>query len=116
MIGIDVVVIDRIEKFVKKFGEKGLSRFLNEAEMGLTRSAKTQAGFWAAKEAASKALGCGIGRELGFHDMVITKTDKGAPLLEFDESIKQKFDIKSAHLSITHDGNLAIAVVFINKG
>lgn len=115
MIGIDAVVIDRLESFTSKFGEKGLTRFLNQQEIALAKSPKTLAGFWAAKEAASKALGCGIGSELGFHDIWLNKSAKGAPLIDFDEKIKQKFSIRSAHLSITHDGNLAIAVVFINK-
>ena len=38
---------------------------------------ETIAGFWASKEAISKALGVGIGKKLSFKDIKIYKTKKG---------------------------------------
>ena len=115
MIGVDMVVISRIEKLLEKFGEKALSRFLSDTEITLVKNATSAAGFWAAKEAASKALGTGIGSECGFHDIIISKTEKGAPLITFTQELIKKFSIQDSSLSITHDGGFAIAVVAIEK-
>ncbi len=111
MIGVDIVTISRIEKMIEKFGNKALSKFLRPKEIKLAKVPSTAAGFWAAKEAASKAIGTGIGKQCRFHDIKISKDENGAPKLKYKKHIRKKFKIKSSHLSITHDGGFAIAVV-----
>lgn len=66
MIGIDITSIDRIKKMYEKFGIKAYEKFLNTNEIELIKKPETAAGFWAAKEAASKALGTGIGEHCAF--------------------------------------------------
>ena len=68
-IGIDIVSIPRIEKMLNKFNKKALKKFLNENEIKLINSPLTAAGFWAAKEAFSKALGTGIRKGVNFKDI-----------------------------------------------
>lgn len=111
MIGIDVVSINRIKRMHEKFGIKAYEKFLNSSEIELIKRVETAAGFWAAKEAASKAIGTGIGRVCGFHDIKISKTNKGAPKIKYKKKVRKKFNIKESHLSITHDSGFAIAVV-----
>eukprot|EP01029_Cantina_marsupialis_P002716 TRINITY_DN12595_c0_g1_i1.p1 TRINITY_DN12595_c0_g1~~TRINITY_DN12595_c0_g1_i1.p1 ORF type:complete len:117 (+),score=1.17 TRINITY_DN12595_c0_g1_i1:277-627(+) len=111
MIGIDVVSINRIKSMYEKFGDKAYQRFLSEEEIALVKRVETAAGFWAAKEAASKAIGTGIGKECSFHDIKIKKSKAGAPKLKYSKEIRKKFKIKKSSLSITHDNGLAIAVV-----
>ena len=111
MIGIDIIKIQRMKKIVDRYGDKGLRKFLSDDELKLIKSVKTAAGFWAAKEACSKALQTGIGNECSFFDIIISKTDRGAPILSLSKNIMQKFNIFNASLSITHDGEYAIAVV-----
>jgi len=65
-IGTDIIQINRIEDAINKHGLKFKERFLNESEISMATKIETVAGFWAAKEAISKALGCGIGHELSF--------------------------------------------------
>ncbi|WP_419766108.1 MAG: holo-ACP synthase [Arcobacter sp.] len=115
MIGIDVVSINRIEKMYEKFGKKAYHKYLNENEIKLIKKIETAAGFWAAKEAASKALGCGIGEECAFHDILLSKTPKNAPFITFSKKVLEKFSIKKAHVSISHDNGFAIAVVALEK-
>jgi holo-[acyl-carrier protein] synthase len=115
MIGIDIVSIQRIEKLMEKFPQKALERFLNEEEIQLVKSPQTAAGFWAAKEATSKALGCGIGKTCGFHDIIISKTKKNAPKIKLAKKLKKKFNIKKISVSITHDGGFAVAAVILSK-
>lgn len=111
MIGIDLIRIDRMRNFIERHGERGLEKFLTKNEIAIAKNHKTVAGFWAAKEACSKALGCGIGTECGFLDIEISKTPKGAPIITLQDSVKKRFNIQHASLSITHDGDYAIAVV-----
>ncbi len=114
MIGIDLVKIQRIEKFVARFGEKGLHKFLTQTEIEISKNnIKRIAGFWAVKEAISKALGVGISKSFSFHDVEISKNKNGSPIANISEKIKANFNIKNLAISITHDGDYAIAVATI---
>lgn len=103
-----------MEHLIQQFGEKGLKRFLSAEEIYLVKSYKTAAGFWAAKEAFSKALSVGIGRECSFFDIKIYKSKTGSPHLALSKKIVEKFKIINSSLSITHDGEYAIAVVSVD--
>lgn len=111
MIGIDVTSVDRIKRMYEKFGRKAYERFLDDDEIALIKRPETAAGFWAAKEAASKAIGTGIGKECSFHDLKIKKDKRGAPKLKYTKALRKKYNITNTHLSITHDIGVAIAVV-----
>ena len=122
MIGCDIVAISRLERIYNRYGVNFLDKFLSKDEQGLVFSGlrgensskpnfATIAGFFAAKEAASKALGCGICELCGFLDIRIYKDAKNAPKLEFSSKIKARFKLKEAFVSIAHDGGFAMAVV-----
>lgn len=111
MIGIDLIKTSRMNRLMERFGDKALLKFLNSEEILLVKNHKTAAGFWAVKEACSKALGVGIGAECSFYDIKILKTPKGAPVIELSSKILESFSIKDTSVSITHDGEYAIAVV-----
>ncbi|BCD60223.1 MULTISPECIES: holo-ACP synthase [unclassified Nitratiruptor] len=113
MIGIDIVQIERIEKMIEKYGQKGLERFLLPQEIELAKKPQTIAGFWAAKEAVSKALKTGIGKELGFHDIQIYKEKNGAPAFKLLNGKEKMFHIQQTALSISHDAGVAVAVAVI---
>lgn len=118
MIGIDIVAIKRIEENLEKYGEVFLKKFLSSKEILLTKTssgykASTIAGFWAAKEACSKALKVGISKELGFFDIELSKNEKNAPLIQLNKNKMIFFNIDFMDLSITHDGGFAIAAVIV---
>ncbi len=113
MIGIDLIKTSRMERMIDRFNERALQKFLSANEILLVKNHKTAAGFWAAKEACSKALGTGIGAECSFKDITISKTNKGAPQINLSKHLIKKFHIKDTSVSITHDGEYAIAVVAI---
>lgn len=115
MIGIDLIKTDRMRRLMERFGDRALHKFLSDDEILLIKNYRTAAGFWAAKEACSKALGCGIGAECGFHDIHLSKSSKGAPQIDLSPSVKKHFGINNLSVSITHDGEYAIAVVSIEK-
>jgi len=115
MIGIDLIKIERMQKMIERFGDKALKRFLSQEEILHVKNPKNAAGFWAAKEACSKALGVGIGKECNFHDISISKSVKGAPFITLSQRLIKEFQIEDISLSITHDGDYAIAVVAIQS-
>jgi len=112
-IGTDITVVSRIEKSLEKFGDKFLNKFLNKEEIKLSPKIESIAGYWAAKEAISKALGCGIGAELSFHDIILYKDEKKAPHFKLSAKAQEVHKIKNSSLSIAHDGGFAIAMVII---
>lgn len=113
-VGVDIVKVARIESLLARFGDKGIARFLNESEIKIAKNVQSLAGFWAAKEACAKALKCGIGKELRFCDMWISKDKKGAPTLHLSAEKWAYFNLHSLSLSISHDGGFAIAVVAVS--
>lgn len=114
-IGTDIIQINRIEKSLEKFGDTFKHKFLNESEIKRAKKIESIAGLWAAKESISKALGCGIGAELSFHDITITKNKKGAPSFTLSPKAQKIHKIQNSSLSISHDGGFAIAIVVIHQ-
>jgi len=110
-VGTDLVAIERVKASLEKFGEKFLDRFLSSKEKEYAKKVESIAGYWAAKEAIAKALGCGIGQELSFLDIEIYKDEKGAPHFLVDS---KNFKIIDASLSISHDSGFAMAVAIVN--
>jgi len=116
MIGIDIIKTSRMESLIERFGEKALHRFLCEDEILLARAkSTTAAGFWATKEAFSKALGTGIGSKCSFHDIKIYKDALGAPKISLSRKLVKEFAIVDVALSITHDGDYVVSVVTIQS-
>ena len=111
MIGIDIVEIARFEKFLEK--KTALHKYLRDEEIPLVTSPSTAAGFFAAKEAISKALGTGIGKNCGFKDIMIHKDPQGAPYFTLPKHLIETFLIHNTALSISHDGGFAIAIAHI---
>jgi len=115
MIGIDLVKIDRIKNFKERFGNKALKKFLSDEEIDLATGINTIAGFWASKEAISKALGLGISQECSFFDIRVYKDAKNKPYFKLSKHLIERFKITDLSLSITHEGGFAIAVAYIKS-
>jgi len=112
-IGTDIIQISRIERSLEKFGDRFKEKYLTSSEIARTKKTESLAGLWAAKEAIAKALGCGIGEELSFMDIEISKTSKGAPCFTLSAKAQKRHHIQESSLSISHDGGFAIAVAVI---
>jgi holo-[acyl-carrier protein] synthase len=113
-VGVDLVDLARFEN--KLVATPALiERIFTESE----RNAKPEslAGYWAAKEALIKALGNPAG--LNWHDVSVTKDQLGKPsLLVTGATLERATELGIAtwHLSITHDGGMAIAFVIAESG
>lgn len=120
MIGTDICNPKRIEQVYKKFGAKFLKRIFTDKEIeeinSLSRNRTNLihriAGRFAAKEAISKALGTGIGKDLSFKDFEIIKCPKGKPQVILNNKatkLTQELGFTKVHISISHEESLAIA-------
>ncbi|RAX56685.1 hypothetical protein CCZ01_08825 [Helicobacter monodelphidis] len=112
--GIDIASIARIKHFINRFNQKALDRFLTSNEQTLygTQPQKV-ASAWAAKEAFSKALGCGICAKCGFLDIELFRNQNGQPYLVLSPRIQDSFQIRSTSISISHDYGFVIAAVIV---
>lgn len=118
--GIDLIEISRIETSLLRFGERFSSRILRPEEVAYChqfgRPAPHVAARFAAKEAASKAFGTGIGAELGWQDLEIARDPSGRPYLVLHDSariLQAKLQVSRIHLSLTHTAQYAAAVVVL---
>ena len=120
-IGIDVVPVSRIQEMLEKHGERMLQRFFTAAELegaqDLAYQAYHLAGRVAAKEATYKALSA-QGADLGisWQHMEVRKLEDGRPELVLYGAALQRFHAlgaRRAHLSLSHDGGIAAAVVVL---
>jgi holo-[acyl-carrier protein] synthase len=124
-IGHDVLEIQRIEALMNKgAGAKFVRRILTEAELELLErrggnAAEFIAGRFAAKEAVVKALGCGIGREVGFQDIQILPDAYGKPIVTLSEEAWERLRLPGQHyiihLTITHSRELASTFAVVER-
>lgn len=109
-IGVDVVGIDRFAATLTR--TPGIAmRLFTPAERDLVRPERLAARF-AAKEAVAKALGAPPGLE--WHDAEIVLAPGGRPSLKITGTVAaaaNRLGITSWHLSMTHDGGVAVAMV-----
>lgn len=124
-LGSDLCNIERIERSIERFGQRFLDRIFTPAEQAkanrrpLSRAA-TYAKRFAAKEAASKALGTGFRQGVFFRDIGVVNEPSGRPTLELAGGAAarlaaltpagHKADI---HLTLTDDHPWAQAIVLI---
>lgn len=118
--GVDVVAVERIARAIARHGERFLRRVYTDGERRTcaTRPIPEQsfAARFAAKEAALKALG---GAGVRWRDLEVTRGERGAPSLAVHgraAEIARGRGIERFHLSLAHDGPLAIAFVVAEGG
>lgn len=119
-IGNDIVDIRRVSDVYSKRGLHFLQSILSAREIELFAAkggrAEFIAGRWAAKEAFSKALGCGMCEECAFMEIEILNDDRGAPcvtLLAETARTAEKRGVSSIHVSISHEKDYASAMVVL---
>jgi holo-[acyl-carrier protein] synthase len=112
--GVDMIEIERLREAVNLHGERFLNRIFTARELAENvHKVESLAGRFAAKEAASKAFGSGIG-DVAWKEIEILRGDSGQPLLVLHGAAKVKADelkIASWSVSISHTGTHAIAFV-----
>ncbi len=118
-VGTDIVEIPRITASIERLGDKFVNRILTPVERERydtfghkDKAAAYVAKRFAAKEAAVKAMGTGIGSGVSFQHFSVLNRPSGQPYLEvsseLDEILGQPV---SWHLSLSDEQSYALAFV-----
>lgn len=120
-IGIDLVESDRFLDW-SAFKKQRIftKKELEYADEDNARAEKHLANFWAAREAALKALGTGFGDDISFSDISVIHDESGRPELLITGGAKTMLkELAGTNanimLSITDQDNFSAAVVIIEK-
>ena len=119
-VGVDVVDVERMQ-FALDRTPKIRRRLFTEAEIAYCEKYRFAerhfAGRWAAKEAVTKALGCGL---IQWNGVEVTRQRGRAPTVRIFGKIKKFADKvgvreEDLHISITHSELSAVAVCVIRR-
>lgn len=116
-VGVDIVKIPRLEKMLAS--DFQLCRLFTDRELEYIHSRgvgaiNSLAANYAAKEAFFKALGTGL--ILGdMKSVELLHAQNGKPYLNFSGAIALKMQGARAHISLSHDGDYAIAYVQLEE-
>ena len=112
--GVDLIDIERIREAIERHGERFVARIFTEAEQrDCGGRISSLAARFAAKEAVSKALGCGIG-DVSWLDIEIRSDENKAPYLVLygeGERLAKQLGLSNWSVSLSHTESQAIAFV-----
>jgi holo-[acyl-carrier protein] synthase len=121
-LGLDITEVDRIEAAIARRGRAFLERLFTPSEIRYCEKHRNRAerfaGRFAAKEAAMKALGTGWARGVRWIDIEVVREPSGKPTLKLSGATRAIADclgVKNIALTITHDGNTALAQVIFES-
>lgn len=113
-VGIDLTEIKRVAVVARRYPSY-VEKILTPGERAQyyrysnRRAAEYLAGRWSLKESFSKAMGTGIGKEVGFQDVEILDNEQGAPI------VTQSPFGGRAHASVSHTGDLVMTEIILEK-
>ncbi|MEV4415933.1 holo-ACP synthase [Catellatospora sp. NPDC049609] len=119
-VGNDVVLVERFAQALKRtplLAERLFTEAERTTRTGHARSPESLAARFAAKEAVAKALGAPAGMQ--WHDCEIVVDPDGRPWLTVSgtvAAVAAERGVERWHLSLSHDGGIASAVVIAEAG
>lgn len=121
-IGIDQVEVARLRALLERWPERARERLFTRDERrtcdGRACPAECFAARFAAKEACLKALGTGWRGSLSWTEIEVATGEGGRPVLRLSGTVREKArdaGADSLHVSCTHDGGMAAAVVVLEE-
>ena len=119
-IGIDITEVKKIAESIESqaFQQKVFTPAELAACSGIKNRLECLAGKFAAKEAFMKALGAGIRQEVWFTQIEVLSDEYGKPILHISGEAEKRLRENGArqiHISISHSGGLAVAVVILDE-
>lgn len=119
-VGIDLVEVARVRALLDRFPDRAAGRLFTRREREAcerrARPVECYAARFAAKEALLKALGVGLTGGIRWRDIEVRADAAGNPHLELSgralEALRERGG-RRLHLSFTHDGGGAAAVVVV---
>jgi holo-[acyl-carrier protein] synthase len=121
-IGTDIVAIERFQRFMDTGNSAIIERLFTPAERSSCGSRKDAASClaarFAAKEAFLKALGIGLRDGISWQDIEVSNNALGKPELSLSGKAAEQYqanELTGIHLSLSHDGGNAIAMVVLES-
>ncbi len=113
-VGVDLMDVERISRSLERYGDRFYARFFTENECAqcMGRPERLAARF-AAKEAAAKALGTGIG-DVGWKEIEVDCDHRGRPILRLHGEaarLAEQLGLTTWEISLSHTHEQAIAFV-----
>ncbi|NOZ00216.1 MAG: holo-ACP synthase [Chloroflexi bacterium] len=112
--GIDIIEIARLHGVIERHGGRFLRRVFTLQELeDCAGRAESLAARFAAKEAAAKALGCGIGA-IAWQEIEIRHDENGRPTLHLHGAAARLADeqgLSAWSISLSHSRSHAVAMV-----
>ena len=109
--GVDIEEIGRIRSVRPEVRKRFIQRILNPVEQDRNLTDQSITGTFCAKEAVSKALGCGIG-PISWHEITILHDADSAPRVELSGNALERskdLGITNWTISISHSRHYAVA-------
>lgn len=118
-IGIDILDVVRMEKFVQN--EHFLEKYFTEYEIAYVsrtrRTTQSLAGIYSAKEAFLKALGIGIGGGIDLNEIEVRHEKTGKPYISLTTSkaniMLKTMGIETIEMNISHTDEVCTAVCIL---
>ena len=128
-VGTDIVLIERVETLLQRWGERFAQRVLGADELaeyrrrrgkdghGQAYAARYLAKRFAAKEAFGKALGVGLRAPMSLHSLEVLNDGRGRPVAIVHKSLARHFEEQrlTAHVSLSDERDSALAFVMIER-
>lgn len=118
-IGLDLVEVARIERDIRQFGERFVTRLLGDKELAIYNRRRDKAVFlagrFAAKEAVIKALGAYLKERPAYRRIQIINDSTGQPRLSLPDEVRRHLAGSRCHISLTHEKSYAAAVAVFEE-
>ena len=119
-VGIDIVEIKEIDESIQSeaFTRKVFTSPEKQSVERYRNRAEHLAGKFAVKEAFMKAIGAGIRQEVWFTQIEVLNDESGKPQVQVKGEAEKRLEELGAeriHVSISHSGGMAVAVVILEN-
>jgi holo-[acyl-carrier protein] synthase len=121
-IGVDVLESARVARTLERYGSRFTEHLLMPEEhaqlAGTARRARFLAMRFAAKEAIVKAMGTGFAHGVWIRDVGVVQNAWGKPEVVFSERgerVRRGLGIGEAHVTLTDERGLVVAVAVLMK-
>ncbi|MDT3680421.1 MAG: holo-ACP synthase [Burkholderiaceae bacterium] len=126
-IGTDIVLVERVEALLARWGERFARRVLGDDEFAEYRRRAAKGGHgsgyaarylakrFAAKEAFGKALGVGLHAPMTLHSLQVLNDERGRPVAHTHNALARHLDENGlvAHVSLSDERDSAVAFVIV---
>lgn len=122
-VGTDIVAVGRMRDALDRHGERFARRILSAPELEQWQARGATPGLlakrFAAKEAASKALGTGIAHGVTLRSIQVANDEQGKPVLSLVQGAAEqarRLGVLRTHLSLSDEREFAVAFVVLEGG